>query len=74
MSLSIPGNALAKITPVRFAKGSGKAQRSGSCRPVEVFRYFRTRGNPASRNASTPAAMARRLAVSRASTKPLSRP
>ena len=62
------GKRLAKMTPVSSRRAGGKSQRSGRNLPVVVWRYVCTRGMPASRRASSPAAIASWLVMSSAST------
>ena len=54
----MPGKADAKMTPVSSRRLSGSIQRSGRNLPVVVLRHVCTSGIPASRNASSPAAIA----------------
>ena len=74
MSWSSPGNALAKMMPVRSRMASGSAQPVATGLPVVVWRQVRTRGMPASRRASRPAAKASCVVMSSERTRAGSTP
>ena len=62
------------MMPVSSRMSSGRPHPTGSLDPVLVVLYRRTRGMPASRRASIPAAMARRVTQSRAASRSSGKP